>query len=147
MELIELSLQQLDIVKSVLKKYPNLKCCEVNDLIKQEEVRRNKIELNGEEIIKKFLLKYVRFDICDGIGSYEIWKVRRIDNYGNNTYSLYPEKGVVSNVDGIYSIDSYLDNVIIETTDDLKKLTVVTKEEYESEFEKAIKYYKSLKTG
>lgn len=147
MELIELSLQQLDIVKSVLKKYPNLKCCEVNDFIKQEEARRNKIELNREEIIKKFLLKYVRFDICDGIGSYEIWKVRRIDDYENNTYSLYPEKGVVSNVDGIYSIDSYLDNVIIETTDDLKKLTVVTKEEYESEFEKAIKYYKSLKTG
>lgn len=147
MELRELSLQQLNLIKSILREYPNLKCCEVNDLVKKEEKRRNQIELKGEEVVKKFLLKYVRFEICDGLGSYEVWKVKRVDDYGNNTYSLYPDSGIVSNVDGMYSIDSYLEDVVIETTDDLKRLTVITKEEYEAEFEKAIEYYKSLKTN
>ena len=144
---LNLSDNNIKLVKALLKEYPNLKCCELLDILKDEEARRKQVELSGEEIIKKFLLKYIRFDIGDGLGSYEVWKVKRVDDFGNKTYSLYPEKGIVSNVDGVYSIDSYLEDIVIETIDDLKKLTVITKEEYEAEFEKAIEYYKSLKTN
>lgn len=144
---LDLSDNDIKLIKALLKEYPNLKCYELLDILKDEEVRRKQIELSGEEIIKKFLLNYIRFNVGDGLGSYEVWKVRRIDDCGNKTYILYPADGTVSNVDGIYSIDSYLDNIVIETTDDLKKLTVITKEEYEAEFEKAIEYYKSLKTN
>lgn len=143
---LDLSDNDIKLIKALLKEYPNLKCYELLDILKDEEVRRKQIDLQGEEVIKKFLLKYVRFELCDGLGSYEVWKVKRIDVYENKTYSLYPDKGIVSNIDGTYSIDSYLEDVVIETTDDLKNFTVIPKEEYDKEFEKAIEYYKSFKT-
>lgn len=147
MDLLNLTEKQLEIFKSILREYPNLKCCELKDLIVEEENRRSLVELSGEEIMKKYLLGYVRYELCDGLGSYEVWKVARIDDYGNKTYSLYPDKTIVSNIDGMYSIDVYSEDVVIETLDDLKRITPITKEEYDAEFQKAIEYYKSLKTN
>jgi hypothetical protein len=87
----------------------------------------------------------VKFDLGDGLGSYEVWKVKRIDvDDDRKQYSLYPDVTVISNVDGIYSIDTYLDEVVIETDSDLKKFTVISKEEYDKEFQNALDYYKSL---
>lgn len=146
MDLRDLTEKQIEILKSILREYPNLKCSELKDLLIEEERRRSLIELSGEEIMKKYLLKYVRYELCDGLGSYEVWKVGRVDDYGNKTYSLYPDKTIVSNIDGFYSIDVYSEDVVIETLDDLKRITPITKEEFDNEFQKAIDYYQSLKT-
>ena len=145
MDLLDLTDRELERFDSILREYPKLKAPELRDLLKKEQDRRSLSELSGTEIISKFLLRYVKFELCDGLGSYEVWKVKRIDDLGNKTYILYPEKPIVSNVDGMYSIDTYQDEVTIETNEDLKKFTVIPKEEYDSEFSKAIEYYKSLK--
>jgi hypothetical protein len=148
MDLRDLTTEQLDIVDSVLRDYLNLDCIKLRDLIYTERhKRRLSKKLDGQELTKKFLLKYIKFELCDGIGSYEVWKVGRMDiDDDRKQYTLYPDKLMILNTDGEYSIDTYTEEVIIETEDDLKRLTVITKEEFNSEFEKAIEYYKSLKT-
>ena len=143
--LLELDEKNLIILENVLRNYPKLTIIELLDLVRKEKTRRSSPQLKGQEIIKKFLLKYVRFDLHDGLGSYEVWKVRRIDvNDERNQYSLYPDISIVSNVDGNYSIDTYLEEAIIETNDDLNRFTIITKEEYDKEFQNALNYYKSL---
>lgn len=146
MDLRDLGREQLAILEDVLKDNPKLTSIELLDLVRKEKSRRLEPQLKGLEITKKFLLKYVRFELCDGLGSYEVWKVKRIDvDDDRKQYSLYPDSPVVSNVDGNYSIDTYLEEVIIETDGDLKKFTVIDKEEYDQEFQKALDYYKNLK--
>ncbi len=145
MSLRDLSKEQISTVKSTLKEYPNLKCRDLLDLLKKEEDRRDLPKLNGIELTKKFLLSYVKYDLNDGLGSYEVWKVGRIDDFGNNTYSLYPDKTIVANVDGVRTIDTYVEDVFIETESDIERFTVISKDEYDEEFEKAIDYYKSIK--
>lgn len=147
MALKNLTNKQLDTFDSVLREYPNLSCLELRDLIRDEQTRRSTPSLNEAEIVSKFLLKYIKLEFNDGIGSYEIWKIARVDDLGNKTFVLYPDKSVasISNIDGEYSISTYLENVTIETDEDLEAFTVINKEEYDSEFEKAIEYYKSLK--
>jgi hypothetical protein len=141
----DLKKDQLSILENVLRNYPKLTTLELLDLIRKENTRRSLPQLRGTEITKQFLLKYVKFDLCDGLGSYEVWKVKRIDvDDDRKQYSLYPDVTVISNVDGIYSIDTYLDEVVIETDSDLKKFTVISKEEYDKEFQNALDYYKSL---
>lgn len=144
MNIQELSDSEIKLIKSVLKEYLQSKCLDLYNLLKNEEHRRTVPELSGPEVIKKFLFRYVKFEIPGGIGGYEVWKVSRVNDYGNKTYSLYPDKPIVSNIDGIYSIDTYLEDLTIETSDDLKRLTVITEEEYLKEFENALEYYKSL---
>lgn len=146
MDLRDLGREQLAILESVLRDNPKLTSIELLDLVRKEKSRRSEPQLKGPEITKKFLLKYVRFELCDGLGSYEVWKVKRIDvDDDRKQYSLYPDSPVVSNVDGDYSIDTYLEEVTIETDSDLKKFTVIDKEEYDQEFQKALDYYKNLK--
>ena len=146
MDLQDLTKPQLDCLKSVLRKYPNLKCCEVLDLLKNEEKRRNTPTLNGIEITKRFLNSYIRYEICDGLGSYEVWKVRRVDvDDDRKQYVLYPNSLIISNIDGNYSIDEYLEDITVETEDELKKFTVISKEEYDKEFNKALDHYMKLK--
>ena len=146
MDLQDLTKPQLDCLKSVLRKYPNLNCCEVLDLLKNEEKRRNTPTLNGIEITKRFLNSYIRYEICDGLGSYEVWKVRRVDvDDDRKQYVLYPNSLIISNIDGNYSIDEYLEDITVETEDELKKFTVISKEEYDKEFNKALDHYMKLK--
>lgn len=146
MDLRDLGREQLAILEDVLRDNPKLTSIELLDLVRKEKSRRSEPQLKGPEITKKFLLKYVRFELCDGLGSYEVWKVKRIDvDDDRKQYSLYPDSPVVSNVDGDYSIDTYLEEVTIETDGDLKKFTVIDKEEYDQEFQKALDYYKNLK--
>lgn len=146
MDFRDLSKEQLTIFEDVLRGYPKFTASELLDLVRKEKSRRSEPQLKGPEITKKFLLKYVRFELCDGLGSYEVWKVKRIDvDDDRKQYSLYPDSLIVSNVDGDYSIDTYLEEVTIETDDDLKKFTVIDKEEYDQEFQKALDYYKNLK--
>ena len=146
MDLQDLTKPQLDCLKSVLRKYPNLKCSEVLDLLKNEEKRRNTPTLNGIEITKRFLNSYIRYEICDGLGSYEVWKVRRVDvDDDRKQYVLYPNSLIISNIDGNYSIDEYLEDITVETEDELKKFTVISKEEYDKEFNKALDHYMKLK--
>ena len=146
MDLRDLGKEQLAILENVLRNYPKLTTLELLDLVRKEKHRRSLPQLRGTEITKKFLLKYVKFEICDGIGSYEVWKVKRIDvDDDRKQYTFYPDSPIVSNVDGDYSIDTYLEEVTIETDDDLKKFTVITKEEYDKEFQNALDYYKNLK--
>lgn len=146
MGLRDLGREQLAILEDVLRDNPKLTSIELLDLVRKEKSRRSEPQLKGPEITKKFLLKYVRFELCDGLGSYEVWKVKRIDvDDDRKQYSLYPDSPVVSNVDGDYSIDTYLEEVTIETDGDLKKFTVIDKEEYDQEFQKALDYYKNLK--
>lgn len=146
MNLRDLGREQLAILEDVLRDNPKLTSIELLDLVRKEKSRRSEPQLKGPEITKKFLLKYVRFELCDGLGSYEVWKVKRIDvDDDRKQYSLYPDSPVVSNVDGDYSIDTYLEEVTIETDGDLKKFTVIDKEEYDQEFQKALDYYKNLK--
>ena len=146
MDLHDLGREQLAILEDILRDNPKLTSIELLDLVRKEKSRRSEPQLKGPEITKKFLLKYVRFELCDGLGSYEVWKVKRIDvDDDRKQYSLYPDSPVVSNVDGDYSIDTYLEEVTIETDGDLKKFTVIDKEEYDREFQKALDYYKNLK--
>lgn len=146
MDLRDLGREQLSILEDVLRDNPKLTSIELLDLVRKEKSRRSEPQLEGPEITKKFLLKYVRFELCDGLGSYEVWKVKRIDvDDDRKQYSLYPDSPIVSNVDGDYSIDTYLEEVTIETDSDLKKFTVIDKEEYNQEFQKALNYYKNLK--
>ena len=146
MDLRDLGREQLAILEDVLRDNPKLTSIELLDLVRKEKSRRSEPQLKGPEITKKFLLKYVRFELCDGLGSYEVWRVKRIDvDDDRKQYSLYPDSPVISNVDGDYSIDTYLEEVTIETDGDLKKFTVIDKEEYDQEFQKALDYYKNLK--
>lgn len=145
MDIYELSDKDLGLIKEVLREYPQTNALDLIYIIKDEEERRRQSDLDEIEITRKFYDQYVRFDLEDGIGSYEVWKVKSIKNYGNKMYSIYPEELIVSNVDGAYSIDRYLEDVTIETTNDLKKFTVISKEDYDAEFEKAIEYIRSLK--
>jgi hypothetical protein len=146
MNLHDLGREQLAILEDVLRDNPKLTSIELLDLVRKEKSRRSEPQLKGPEITKKFLLKYVRFELCDGLGSYEVWKVKRIDvDDDRKQYSIYPDSPTVSNVDGDYSIDTYLEEVTIETDGDLKKFTVIDKEEYDREFQKALDYYKNLK--
>jgi hypothetical protein len=146
MDLHDLGKEQLAILEDILRNNPKLTSIELLDLVRKEKSRRSEPQLKGPEITKKFLLKYVRFELCDGLGSYEVWKVKRIDvDDDRKQYSLYSDSPIVSNVDGDYSIDTYLEEVTIETDSDLKKFTVIDKEEYDQEFQKALDYYKNLK--
>ena len=146
MDLRELNKEQLGILEDALRDNPKLTVLELLDLVRKEKHRRSLPQLKGEDIVKQFLLKYVKFEICDGIGSYEVWKVKRIDvDDDRKQYAFYPDSPIVSNVDGDYSIDTYLEEVTIETDNDLKKFTVITKEEYDKEFQNALDYYKNLK--
>ncbi len=146
MDLRDLGREQLAILESVLRDNPKLTSIELLDLVRKEKSRRSEPQLKGPEITKQFLLKYVKFELCDGLGSYEVWKVKRIDvDDDRKQYSLYPDSPIVSNVDGNYSIDTYLEEVTIETDDDIKKFIVIDKEEYDREFQKALDYYKNLK--
>jgi hypothetical protein len=146
MDLRDLGKEQLAILEDILRNNPKLTSIELLDLVRKEKSRRSEPQLKGPEITKKFLLKYVRFELCDGLGSYEVWKVKRIDvDDDRKQYSLYSDSPIVSNVDGDYSIDTYLEEVTIETDSDLKKFTVIDKEEYDQEFQKALDYYKNLK--
>lgn len=147
MDLRDLNKEHLAILEDTLRDNPKLTTLELLDLVRKEKHRRSEPQLKGEDIVKQFLLKYVRFNVGDGIGSYEVWKVRRIDvDDDRKQYSLYPESPIVSNVDGDYTIDAYMnEEVVIETNDDLKKFTVIGKEEYDREFQNALDYYKNLK--
>ena len=146
MDLRDLTKEQLSTLECVLRDYLSMSALGLLDLLKEEKRRRLLPQLNGAEIIKQYLFKYVRFELCDGIGSYEIWKVKRIDvDDDKKQYTIYPEAPIVSNVDGTYSIDAYLEDVIIETDNDLKRLTIISKEEYDKEYQNALDYYKNLK--
>lgn len=146
MNLCDLRIEQLALLENVLRNNLKLTTLELLDLVRKEKHRRSLPQLKGPEITKQFLLKYVKFELCDGLGSYEVWKVKRIDvDDDMKRYSLYPDSPIVSNVDGDYSIDTYLEEVTIETDSDLKKFTVIDKEEYDQEFQKALDYYKNLK--
>lgn len=146
MNLRDLKIEQLALLENVLRNNLKLTTLELLDLVRKEKLRRSLPQLKGPEITKQFLLKYVKFELCDGLGSYEMWKVKRVDvDDDKKQYSLYPDSPIVSNVDGDYSIDTYLEEVTIETDSDLKRLIVISKEEYDKEFQKALDYYKNLK--
>lgn len=146
MNLRDLKIEQLALLENVLRNNLKLTTLELLDLVRKEKLRRSLPQLKGPEITKQFLLKYVKFELCDGLGSYEMWKVKRVDvDDDKKQYSLYPDSPIVSNVDGDYSIDTYQEEVIIETDSDLKRLIVISKEEYDKEFQKALDYYKNLK--
>lgn len=146
MDLRNLEKQQLETLENTLRNYPKLTTLELLDLVRKEKKRRSELQLKGPEITKQFLLKYVRFELGDEYGSHEVWKVKRIDIDDNRKqYTIYPDSPIISNINGDYSIDTYLEEVIIETNSDLKRITVITKEEYDSEFQKALNYYKNLK--
>ena len=146
MNLRDLKIEQLALLENVLRNNLKLTTLELLDCVLKEKLRRSLPQLKGPEITKQFLLKYVKFELCDGLGSYEMWKVKRVDvDDDKKQYSLYPDSPIVSNVDGDYSIDTYLEEVTIETDSDLKRLIVISKEEYDKEFQKALDYYKNLK--
>lgn len=113
--------------------------------IKDELDRRKKISeefVNG--LKKKFLGKYIRYNLNDGLGSYTIFKVSDVKrvhkDYCEVCYSVS-----VSNVDGDYSINNYRSGSIkLYSNFEENNLQVITKEDYKKEFDKAIEYYKSL---
>lgn len=134
---------QLKTLENTLRNYPKLTTLELLDLVRKEKRRRSEPQLNGSEITKKFFLKYVKFELSDG--SYEVWKVDKVDcDDDRKQYTLYPKSPIVSNIDGNYSIDTYVEEVNIETDSDFNQFTVITKKEYDAEFQKALDYYKNL---
>lgn len=146
MDFRNLSNEQLELLDQVLRDNARLDIPELLDLVRKETSRRSELHIGGTEITKRFLLKYVKYDIRDGLGSYEVWRVGRIDTDDDlKQYTLYPESPMVSKIDGNYSIDSYLEEVIIETPSDLSRVTVIEKEEYDREFTNALEYYKNLR--
>lgn len=120
----------------------------VENIIKNIERELSRRKSVSEELInelkKKYLNQYIRYNYKDGLGSYIVTKVIDINKTNKDYCDLYYSVSV-SNVDGDYTINSYK-SASIKIYSDLEqeKIEVITEEEYKDEFNKAIEYYKSL---
>lgn len=118
-----------ETIGSIIKKI-------TNELDLRDNIRKN----NLTEVKEKYLNQYVKI-ILRGLGTYIIFKVVEVKEV-NKEIRLYYYNSI-SNIDGCYDI-SINDSYYIYHNNYSSEINIITKEEYDSEFEKAIKYYRDI---